>query len=477
MTRAVSNEVGAEREGSSPRAAALPLLVIAVATLARATRLGESLWYDEIAAWRQFGVEGPWFIVTHYFDPANHVAHTVASWASVTMLEPLLGSELALRAPALLASLASVGVVLGLARLAGGARAGLIAAGLAAVLPVSVLEGVEARGYSMMILFAAGASWAWCAAWRRPGPATWIAYAALVTIGTWTHPMTVFVPLGHGAWLLATAVLRRDGPLLAGAVALGLAAAFTLALYAPLLPQMLELRRGLRAATADQPGLLGPEGWHALLQLGGAWSWWGALPGAALLVAGLVACRRRPDARHVVLVSAAGLPLLVAAVLVTGTWVYARFMLFVLPAAIVLMALGADRLLAKRRALGVIALAAVAAAAAADLALRPPKQPLRDAAAWVAARSEPGAPVVVIGLAHRVLDAYAGDLDLRYSLRHGADLAEQLDDAQPRSVIGYYPRHISAAARSALEERGFTVARRFPGWADWGNGEVIVWER
>jgi hypothetical protein len=119
----------------------------------------------------------------------------------------------------------------------------------------------------------------------------------------------------------------------------------------------------------------------------------------------------------------------------------------------------------------------LAVAAAADLALLPPKQPLREAAGWAEARSRPGEPVVVIGLAHRVLDVYAGSMELRYSLRHGADLAVQLDATRPRRVIGYYPRHIGPEALAALEERGYRLARRFRGWVDWGNGDVLVWER
>ena len=37
--------------------------IVAAALLVRATRIGESLWYDEIAAWRVYGMRGPGAIV------------------------------------------------------------------------------------------------------------------------------------------------------------------------------------------------------------------------------------------------------------------------------------------------------------------------------------------------------------------------------------------------------------------------------
>ena len=90
--------------------------LVAVGLLARATRLNESLWYDEIAAWTSYGVFGSGPIVGHYFDPSNHVAQTLASSFSVWLLETTIGPELALRLPALAASIATVPVIFALAR-------------------------------------------------------------------------------------------------------------------------------------------------------------------------------------------------------------------------------------------------------------------------------------------------------------------------------------------------------------------------
>ena len=173
----------------------------AVALLARAARLGESLWYDEIAAWGSFGAQGPRPIVSSFTDPANHIAHTLATWCSVSLLERLIGFEPALRLPALLFSLGAVAAMYALARQAFNGRAALIAAALMALLPVAVLEGAEARGYSMMIFFAAAASRAFLANLDQPRAWRALLYAALCAAGAWSHLLTAFVPIGHAAFL------------------------------------------------------------------------------------------------------------------------------------------------------------------------------------------------------------------------------------------------------------------------------------
>jgi hypothetical protein len=446
--------------------------LVVVGLLVRATRLTESLWYDEIAAWRMFGMHGPGAIITTFFEPSNHIAHTLLSWCSVKALEWAIGFELALRLPALLFSLGSVAAVYGMARCASGPRVALMAAGLMAVLPVPVLEGVEARGYSMMICFSALASWAFLAnvhsqrAWR------WCVYAGLCIAGAWAHPMTAFVPTGHAAWLgWQWARHRRVGLAVRGGLALAAGAAITLALYAPVIPEMLAQRGMYTVARGDEPLVFGAEGWHALIQLGGSWYPWNAWPGIALFVVGLIHARRD----RAVAITLLGLPIFLVVVLATGAWMYARFALFSVPGAVLLMALGLDAL-ARRNRIGALAAGAVVlAASAADLALRPPKQPLRSAAAYVDARRADGEPVLVVGLAHQVMDIYLDDVV--YSLQHGADLDEKFDDPVPAWVVLYYPNYVSAEGFTLLDQRGFVEQQRFHGWVDWDNGDVIVFRQ
>ncbi|MEE8507475.1 MAG: hypothetical protein V3T07_00295, partial [Myxococcota bacterium] len=91
-----------EGKPPGPRRLAALLGLVVVALLLRSLRLGESLWYDEIAAWLDYGVHGPGPIIGNYFDPANHVAHTLTTAWSVSLLG---AGEFGLRAPALLCSL------------------------------------------------------------------------------------------------------------------------------------------------------------------------------------------------------------------------------------------------------------------------------------------------------------------------------------------------------------------------------------
>jgi hypothetical protein len=459
------------------RLALLGLVVIGAVT--RLPRLQESLWYDEIAAWRDYGTSGIGAVIGSYFDPANHVLHTLLTALSVPATIDLLGTEVALRLPSLLAGLASILVIGGFARRAAGERAGLAAAALVAFLPVMVLE-VEARGYGLVMLGTAAATWLLIENASREHPGRWLAYAAVASLTVWAHPVAAFAFAGHGVCLLADAA-RSAGPprgrALRGMLALGLAGLLGLALYAPIAPDLLRIRSTFAGSAADTPGLLGPEGRALLLQLGGSWTWWAALPGGGLLVLGILASRRDGELRRAAALSLAGLPLFVLFVIAAGTWVYARFALFALPGAILLMGAGFARLTRTGPRLATALAVAVVAASLADLALLPPRQPLRDAMTYVHRRRAPGERVLAVGLRHEVLEVYAGDAPLRTSLFHGRDLAAELSAFAPRWIILYYPRSVSAETYAVLERAGYAPEQRYRGWADWNNGDVEVWGR
>ena len=472
-----------------PRAAgALDLWIvtglIVLGLLVRATRLGESLWYDEIAAWLSFGIHGPGPIMGNLYDPANHVAHTLLSWCAVELLEPRLGFEIALRLPALLFSLGAIVGIYGLAQRTLTRRAAVIAGLLMAVLPVAVLEGVEARGYSMMICFSAWATWLLVATRTNDRAWLWCAYAGVCALGVWTHFVTAFVPIGHAVWFLWRAMRHQERAwAVRGALALIFAAVLAITLYAPAIPDLLNAREIYVASSGDEPGLLGPEGWHALLQLGGSWYAWAALPGLIALLVGLTCTPptpkndSRPLLREAGVIAMLGLPLLVVVVSLLDSWMYARFALFSLPGAILLMAGGIDCLWHKKRLAALLLLLLIVALSAADLALRPAKQPLRDAAEYVIQHHNDGDSILVIGLAHRVMDLYLLDLRPAYSLGHDADLPQKLDSTDPDWIILYYPNHLPDERRALLPQRGYERLQHFRGWVDWDNGNVEVYAR
>ena len=458
--------------------------LIAIGLLVRATRIGESLWYDEIAAWLSFGIHGPGPIMGNFYDPANHVAHTLLSWCAVELIEPALGFELALRLPALLFSLAAIAGMYGLARLTLSRRAAVVAGLFMAVLPVAMLEGTEARGYSMMICFAAWMTWLLLATRSGNRAWMWCLYAVVCALGVWTHFVTAFVPIGHAVWLIWRATRHKETAwAIRGALALTLATVLSIALYAPAIPDLLNAQSIYIASSGTEPGVLGPEGLHALLQLGGSWYPWAAWAGLGLLLLGLTTTPPRPKndsrplLREVGVIAMLGLPLMVIVVSLLGSWMYARFALFSLPGAVLFMAGGIDLLWRKKRLAAQSLVLLIIALSAVDLLVRPAKQPLRDAAEFVAQQRTANDSILVIGLAHRVMDVYLFDLQPAYSLGHGVDLSQKLNDVNPQWIILYYPNHLTPDRATLLEHHGYKLTQQFRGWVDWNNGDVQIYTR
>jgi len=458
-----------------PLAALSGLLTAAV--VLRAPRFTESLWYDEIAAWATHGTLGPGGIVGSFTEPSNHILHTLLSWCSVRLLEPAIGFELALRLPALVFSVLAVWATWSLATECLSRRGAVIAGALMAGLPVAILEGVEARGYSMMIFFSAVASRLLLVNLRDERAWRWVLYAVACALGTWAHFVTAFVPIGHAAWLAWRALREGSWRLtVRGWAAAGLAAAVTIALYAPALADLLAHRTMYTASRGDEPEILGIEGWHTLLQLGGSWAWWAAAPGLVLAGIGLASARGNPRLADAAWATLLGLPVFIAVVAIAGSWTYARFSLFSLPGAVLVMAAGIDALWTRHRLLGIGAAALLVISSASDLLTRPPKQPLRDAADDVREHMLPGDTILVVGIAHHVMDLYLADLEPAWSPMHGIDLPAQLE-RRPTWIIILYPRRVSPEHRALLAGLGYSLWRRFDGWVDWGAGDVEVWHR
>lgn len=459
--------------------ASITLLLLA-GSIVRMTRLGESLWYDEVAAWMSYGQWGPGAIVGNFADPSNHVLHTLLTWFVVTFLGTELSTEVSLRLPAFIASLASIVAVYALARRLAGRHVAMLAGVLMTIWPVCVLEGVEARGYSMMMLFSALMSLQLLRAMDAHRPLKWLLYAVLVALGAWAHMVTVFVAVGHGAWLVW--LLRRGQyrcAAVAGLASLFLAAAITLALYAPLLPEIMAKRAIVSAQSASQPGVFGAEGLHALLQLGGSWLWYAALPGISGCIIGCIALggAERSGMRHAAAVTLLGVPAFLGVVIALNTWVYARFALFVIPGAALLTAFGLFWLW-RRSAWAAGALGAlILAGSALDLAIRPVKQPLREAADYVLQNIRPEERVLVISIANPVMNVYLGNERATTSYRLGELLDSDLAAANPAWIIMLYPEHVAPQHKALLANWGFTERARFDGWVDWGQGDVVVYAR
>ncbi|MDA1262518.1 MAG: glycosyltransferase family 39 protein [Planctomycetota bacterium] len=468
---------------------------ISVGMIERLWRISESFWYDEISALIDYAQYGPGAIIGTYFVQSNHVLHTLLSSFAVSIAGG--SSEPILRMPAFLAGIASIAAIVGLARetalwqgVPTRARMSL-ACGVAALAPIMVLESVEARGYSMMILFAALASWIFLRALRIGSPLSWVVYAILCALGIWSHLVFVVLPISHGviaAWLIIRPRLgsndRKRGR--EAILAITLAGITTVTFLSPLLPDLLRIRREFQALDGNEPSIFSLEGIHVLLGIGGAWTPLAALPGIGLFFIGVFGARRDITRRMPLAATLIGLPILVIATELGGSWMYARFALFALPGILIAITLGAfdvARFLRQRDAnalrvnraliLGAIAIAALWSESLGSL---PPKQPIRDAVVFVRNQDPSLTSIVSVGLPSNVVAYYGilADLDVR-----AAGLGGVAIDQIPTEIewmIVLYPQSLVVDAKQILLEN-WTLVETFSGWVDWKNGDVLVYRR
>jgi len=506
------------------------LMCAAAAGLAqRADLLAHSLWFDEIAAFLDYSQWGVGASMGTYFSLANHPLHSMAVAAAINSTGAV--SELILRLPSLIAGLLSVPAIAWLAwecavwpDLSSGLRAtvtpstavpgtapgatrfAIIAAIAALLMPLAILASTEARGYAMMILFAAIASAAQLRAMRGTAegrPIWWLAYSGACALGCWTHPTFVALPLTHGAlaaWRLAARPAPATGrPLntghtsacartaaLANLAALLLAGITTAALTIPLLPDVLRIIREFKAADGDEPTAIGIEGVLLMLQSCGAWVPWAAGAGAMVVVPGAARAWKAGGPMRM----AVWLPMLAAALLaigslLAGSWIYARFALFTVPATAVASALGVQLWLDQpRRALAVGIPLTVALVWSASILSLGPRQPIREAVEWVAQRRAHGQLVASAGLADNVTAMYAtvldGDAASPDSIRSAGFGGTQLGSLAPPPdfLIVLYPALFERAGGAAqAKQLGLVPATSLHGWIDQGQGEVRVYAR
>ena len=465
--------------------------IVAAVLLAAAVRapfLTDSLWYDEIAAFLGYSINGPWGAVSTYYTQANHVLHSLLAWGSGAALGV---DEVTVRLPSFLAGLGTVLAVAWLAmtalgRDANGVRLAVTAAFITALLPIAVLPATEARGYSLMTLFSALMTAAFLRALRRQTGTAWLIYAAACALGIWAHLVTVCVPAFHAAWCVA--VLMRGAPSTAsgippkaaraGLMAIGVAALLTLLVYAPILPAMFAIRSEFRSLDGNEPTLIGPEGWMMLLSIGGSWKVWASLAALPLVVAGAAAATRDARLRTALILSLGGTVLALAFPLFLGSWLYARFLAFTVPGIALLLAAGLLEINDRKPIAARVMALLVVSAWIASLATLGPRQQIREAVMYVASHRTPTEGAFAVGLPDDVHQWYAVPLrvDMPGSGPYGTALQQHLHDPAAAWAVLLYPRTLTAAA-DQLREAGFVEAARFPGWIDAGGGEIIVLRR
>jgi len=459
--------------------------IVVVAMLVRMPFLVHSLWFDEIASIGDFVKYGPGPILGAWFTPSNHVLQSLLSWVSATAFD---ASEPMIRLPSLLAGLFTVAVVYALGRRVGGASLALVAAGVMALMPVAVLESTEARGYALAMLFAAVGAWAFVRGAQDGEPWTWAVMAAAGALATWSHLVASLATIGFAVvalvdWTRSRGNADRRRRAQSAIVGTCMAGMLALTMLAPLLPDVIEGRAQFRSVEGSTPTLASAEGLRFALMLGGTWAvalppLLAALPGVVLFVVGLAMGWRARPARLALAASLAGLPLLLLIAGVGGSWAYARFASFTMPGAAIAIGMGIVTAARLHPRAALVAAAMLAASFACELALAPPRQPIRDAVLAMDERAAPDDLVVDLGIRGNVSSFYAHpDRLIAPSGTMGAELEARLALPRVRWVVMTYPRRLPPERRAALEAHGFRRIGAWPGWIDWGEGGVELWAR
>lgn len=401
-------------------------LLTALAAVLRAIGLDGGLWYDEIRTLLD-SVRSPLYQILTVFPGNNqHPLFSVLAHFSVQAFGEHAWS---LRLPSLVLGAATAPALYLFAREFAGRTEALLASLLLTVAYHHVWFSQNARGYAALAFFTVLSSWLLLRGLRRAQASDFVWYAAAAALGVYTHLTMVFLVASHalmcvmplGLPSLDKEKLRRWRLPALGFV---LAAAFTLALYAPILLDVQQF-----FAKRPSPMEVATPKWAAIeflrgLQIGMGTAF-GALVGGALFLAGLWSYFRQ--SRFVL-----GLFLLpgvitVAAAVGLRRPIFPRFLFFLAGFALLIAVRGAleiGRIIsgwggAKARpytesgagqvtTLGIALVLAMAALSAAALTIdyRYPKQDFEGAMRFVEAKKAEGEPVVTAGLATYPYKAY-----------------------------------------------------------------------
>jgi mannosyltransferase len=229
----------------SARDAGLLAATCLLALVLRLWKLDASLWYDEVLTLVQFVRLPVQDIVTSYSTLNNHVFFSVQAHAAVALFGE---SAWALRLPAALLGVATVPVLFALVRRIGAPLAWAhVSALLLAVNYHHIWFSQNARGYSGLIFWCLLATLAFVAGSRRAGAMPWVWFSLAAAAALYTHLSAAFYLLSLGLIYAAMVPFARGRPSPRSAglatgwplIAIPLTAVLVLALYAPMIPQMI----------------------------------------------------------------------------------------------------------------------------------------------------------------------------------------------------------------------------------------------
>jgi mannosyltransferase len=191
----------------------LPLIIMAAVGVVRAS--WPALWADELATWGM--ATASWH---ELWKVVQHMDATIAPYyAFMHGWTYLVGtSDLALRVPSIAAMAGAAGLVASIGTRLGTPRHGLIAGLLFIAVPATSRYAQEARPYALTIFFAALATYLLIACLERPRFWRFAAYAAVIMLLGATNIVALLLVAAHGlvflvqrrsaflGWLVATLV-------------------------------------------------------------------------------------------------------------------------------------------------------------------------------------------------------------------------------------------------------------------------------
>jgi len=467
----------------------LPALLTLALALRLLGHLDSGLWYDEIQTLVE-SVRLPYSeLLTTYLTNNNHPLYSILARGSILALGE---SPFALRLPALVFGVLSVGMLYAYARRFTADAEALTAALLLATSYHHVWFSQNARGYTLLLLLTLASTWLFEQLLENPSHRRVWLYALTMGAAAYTHLAALFVAAAHGgAWLWTLGTRRRESELGAGrhwlpGLALLAAAAIVTLLYAPLLQGLLAffLQPKVAAKTINSPGWAVAAVVNSLglgLTLGLV-----ALAGGVLTLAcGAWSYARQSPPRLLMFLLPGLLVALPMALL--GRGLYPRFFFF-LAGFVLLLAVRGIRVLARLLARlaprsvrqgseRVLAGGVLAALALAWLAVLPrawalPKQDFEGALAWIGAHRIPDEPVFTAGLAVMPYARYYqtdfqpvtsfGEVERRLAGKPGGYLLSTLPDYLRRHSPDIYDELLHA-----------TRVARFRGSV--GEGDVVIY--
>jgi mannosyltransferase len=397
----------------------------------RMVALDQQLWYDEMLLAVRWAPLRLWEIVTTYTSQNQHMLYSVLARVAMDLFGE---SNWALRLPAVLFGVLTVPALYFCARQVTTQRESLLAAALLAVSYHHVWFSQNARGYTGLALWTVVTTYLFLRGLREGTLRPWLWYGVTLALGMYTHLTMGFVAAGHvvvlsWAYLSAWKGWRaRTGETETSFITFSLipplgfvlAGVLTLALYAPVLPQVLARTVGQQSSSAVQvqsawtnPLWLVLETLRGLAAGAGGALGYVVLPMAgAILLAGLVSYWRQD--RYVVGLMVIPGVITAAVMLFLEHNLWPRFFFFAIGFGMMLLVRGAMRTgewvasvmgRGRQRPYGatwgtaLVALMIVASAWSVRSAWMYPKQDFAGALQFVESQRQPGEPVALAGLA------------------------------------------------------------------------------